>query len=139
MDDSYYSVIQLPTHGGGDGSLVALEEMSDVVPFELRRIYYIYGVKRTLRRGFHAHKNLKQLLVCVSGGCDFLLDNGLERDVIRLDSSNCGLLIKQPLWREIYNFTEDCVLVVLASEHYDTEDYLRDYKEFRKFIGSKNA
>ncbi|RME60790.1 WxcM-like domain-containing protein [Candidatus Parcubacteria bacterium] len=139
MTKSICSTIQLPAYGGNDGTLVALEEMSDIVPFELRRVYYIYGVKGTLRRGFHAHKKLKQLLVCVSGECDVLLDDGTDRDVIRLGLPNLGILIDRPIWREIFNFSNDCVLMVLASEHYDIDDYIWDYEEFKKFVRGKDV
>jgi len=122
-----------PVNGGDDGSLVALEELSDIVPFVIQRVYYIYGVKDSLRRGFHAHKKLKQVLVCVSGKCDVLLDDGSSRGVFSLDSPSRGILIEQPLWREMFNFSDDCVLLVLASEHYDPDDYIWKYKEFRKF------
>jgi len=129
------SKIILPVHGGGDGSLIALEEGSGEVPFELQRVYYIYGVKETLRRGFHAHKTLKQLLVCVSGSCDVLLDNGKGKAVFHLTKPNEGLVIRKPLWREMFNFSSDCVLMVLASEKYNPEDYIWNYDEFKAFIG----
>lgn len=129
------SLVTLPTHGGGDGILIALEENSEQVPFSLQRTYYIYGVKDTLRRGFHAHKTLKQLLVCVSGSCDVLLDNGSDSRVFHLTKPNKGLVISKPLWREMFNFSSGCVLMVLASEKYNTEDYIWDYDEFKAFVG----
>lgn len=129
----FYSEIELPSHGGGDGLLVALEQNSECVPFLMKRIYYIFDVKDTLRRGFHAHKKLKQLIVCVRGQCDLMLDNGRERTTIRMDSPVNGVLIEEPLWREMFNFSEDCVLLVLASEVYKISDYIRDYKEFQRF------
>jgi len=129
--------IELPVYGGGDGFLVALEEASGVVPFHIKRIYYIFGVQKTLRRGFHAHKELKQLLICVSGECDVMLDDGMSQETIHIDSPSKGILIEQPLWREMFNFSEDCVLIVLASEHYEPDDYIWDYREFREFLGQK--
>ena len=131
--------IALPTHGGGDGFLVALEEESEVIPFPIKRIYYIFGVKETLRRGFHAHKKLKQVLICISGECDVMLDNGVEQQIIHINSPSKGILIEQPLWREMFNFSKDCVLIVLASEHYETNDYIWDYREFREFVGQNNV
>ena len=111
------------------GSLVALETGKEV-PFDIRRVYYIYGTKEGVARGFHAHKALKQVAVCVSGSCRFVLDDGECKEEVMLDSPNYGLLIERMIWREMYDFSEDCVLMVLASEHYDEDDYIRDYDEF---------
>lgn len=127
--------ISLPIYGGEKGFLLPLEEMSAVVPFHLRRVYCIYGVGDEIRRGFHAHKKLKQLLVCVSGSCELILDDGLRREEIHLDSPAKGLLIERPLWREIAHFSHDGVLLVVASERYDPDDYIWDYEEFRRFVG----
>lgn len=96
------------------------------------RAYYIFGTKPNVERGFHAHKQLKQLCICVSGACDFVLDDGRSRETVRLDSPKKGLLLGNDIWREMKNFSCDCVLLVLASEHYDEADYIRDYDEFLK-------
>jgi len=139
ITDGICREVSFPVYGGGDGYLVALEEASDIVPFPIKRIYYIFGVKETLRRGFHAHKSLKQVLICISGECDVMLDDGSTKTTIHIDSPSKGLLIEKPLWREMFNFSKDCVLVVLASEHYEPEDYIWDYREFRRFVGQKNV
>lgn len=131
---SIIRMVELPTFGGEEGFLVPLEQNSSCVPFELKRIYYIFGVEKELRRGFHAHKKLKQLLVCVSGACNIELDDGSRREIVRLDSPSKGVLVERPLWREISGFTKDCVLVVLASEPYDTDDYIWNYDEFCRFV-----
>jgi dTDP-4-dehydrorhamnose 3,5-epimerase-like enzyme len=127
-------MVDLPTFGEQLGFLVPLEQNSTCVPFELNRIYYIFGADESVRRGFHAHKKLKQLLVCVSGACTIELDDGSHRKAIRLNSPSKGVLIETPLWREISDFTRDCVLVVLASEPYDACDYIWDYGEFCRFV-----
>jgi len=128
--------VALPVNGcEKSGRLIALEGVSETLPFDLNRVYYIYGVSGDIRRGFHAHKQLKQLLVCVSGSCEILLDNGIQKETIAMSSPDIGVLIERPLWREMYGFSSDCVLMVLASEHYDTEDYIWDYQEFLKFVG----
>lgn len=127
-----YQIINLPEHGDERGGLVALEEVSPAVPFEIRRVYYIFGTRPGVERGFHAHKKLKQLCVCVSGTCDFVLDNGRSRETVRMDSPAKGLLLGNNIWREMKNFSLDCVLLVLASEHYDEADYIRDHNEFLK-------
>lgn len=128
-----YNIINFKPKGDLSGSLISLEE--DVnIPFDIKRVYYIFDAKKDVRRGFHAHKNLKQVLVAVKGGCKILLDDGKNKSNIKLDSPNKGLLIKDVVWREMYDFSSDCVLLVLASELYDERDYLRDYDEFIKFI-----
>jgi len=129
-----FSEVNLRSHGGNDGKLISIESLTEQLPFELKRIYYIFGVKKEIRRGFHAHKKLKQLLVCVSGSCEIELDDGIQKETVVLDSPATGLLIQQPVWRELSNFSDGAVLLVLASEHYDTEDYIWDYEEFRKFV-----
>ena len=93
-------------------------------------MYYIFGTSTGIARGFHAHKNLKQVAVCVSGKCRLILDNGNVSEEIWMDSPTKGVLIKEMVWREMHDFSDDCVLLVLASEHYDEADYIRNYQEF---------
>lgn len=121
--------INFEARGDDRGSLIALESHKDV-PFDIKRVYYIFGTKQGVARGFHAHKNLKQVAVCVSGSCRFLLDNGQEKQEIVLDSPSTGLLIEGLIWREMHDFSRDCVLLVLASHRYDESDYIRDYTKF---------
>lgn len=123
-------------HGDDRGQLIALEEYNDI-PFEIKRVYYMYDTKEGVRRGFHAHKNLEQILVCVHGSCDVLLDNGREKKIISLEKPYEGLYVPNDMWREMYNFSEDAVLLVLASDIYREEDYIRDYDKFLEFIGRK--
>ena len=110
------------------GSLISLEGNKNI-PFSINRVYYIYNTK-DLPRGFHAHKHLKQILVCVSGSCKVSLDNGVEKYEYTLNNPSAGLLIENLMWREMYDFSSDCVLMVLASENYDESDYIRDYDQF---------
>jgi dTDP-4-dehydrorhamnose 3,5-epimerase-like enzyme len=119
--------------GDNRGSLISIESKIDI-PFEIKRVYYIFGNKNNVRRGFHAHKNLQQVLIAVSGSCKILLDSGQNREEILLDSPKKGLLIKNFMWREMFDFSADCVLLVLASEHYDEKDYIRDYNQFLNTI-----
>lgn len=119
--------------GDERGSMVALES-DKTVPFDIRRVYYIFGTQPDVARGFHAHKALKQVAVCVTGRCRMLLDNGKERGYVWLESATRGLLIEEMIWREIHDFSEDCVLLVLASEHYDESDYIRSYEDFIKRV-----
>lgn len=122
-----------PPLGDNRGSLVALEA-EKTVPFAIKRVYYIFATQQGVARGFHAHRNLKQVAICVTGSCRMILDNGLQREEAWLDSPTKGLLINDLVWREMYDFSEDCVLLVLASEHYDEADYIRDYDIFLQAI-----
>ena len=122
-------LIPLQTHGDERGSLIALEQDKDI-PFEIKRVYYIFNTKEGVIRGFHAHKKLKQVAIAVKGSCRFLLDDGNEKVSILLDNAAQGLLIESCIWHEMHDFSEDCILLVLASEQYDESDYIRDYEEF---------
>lgn len=122
-------------HGDERGTLVALEEMKNI-PFKIKRVYYMYDTKLGVRRGYHAHKHLKQVLICVKGSCKILLDNGHEKSELVLDTPNKGLFIESAVWREMFDFSEDAVLMVLASELYDESDYIRNYEEFIQYIDS---
>jgi len=119
--------------GDENGSLIALEENKNI-PFEIKRVYYIFDTKEGVRRGFHAHKSLEQVLICVSGSCDILLDDGEEKIVMNLKNRNEGIHIKQLIWHEMFNFSADCVLMVLASDFYYEEDYIRNYEKFLNLI-----
>lgn len=120
-------------HGDERGQLVALEEFKDI-PFEIKRVYYMYDTLEGVRRGFHAHKSLEQILICIHGSCKILLDNGTEKKVIPLEKPYEGLYVSNDMWREMFDFSPDAVLMVLASELYDEKDYIRDYDEFLRYI-----
>lgn len=127
-----------PPHGDDRGQLVAIEAQKDI-PFPVRRVYYIYDTAQGVRRGFHAHKCLEQILICVHGSCKILLDNGREKETVALDSPTEGLYIANNMWREMYDFSPDAVLLVLASQHYDESDYIRDYNAFLKFVDTRQS
>ena len=122
-----------PPHGDDRGQLVAIEAMKDL-PFAVKRVYYIYDTLPGVRRGFHAHKNLQQILICVSGSCKIHLDNGEDTAEVLLDKPNEGLYIANNMWREMYDFTPGAVLLVLASAYYDEADYIRNYDDFMKMV-----
>ena len=124
-----YQLLDFPIHGDHNGNLIALEKGKDF-PFDIHRVYYIWGTKSNVIRGKHAHKRLEQVIVCVSGRCDFILDNGKIKETVHLDNPSKGLYIKCNIWREFSNFSNDCVLLVLASDYYSESDYIRDYEEF---------
>lgn len=116
-------------HGDDRGQLVSLEEFKDI-PFQIKRVYYMYDTVSGVVRGKHAHKKLEQILVCIHGSCKIKLDNGTETKVVPLEKPYEGLYISNDMWREMYDFSPDAVLMVLASELYDESDYIRDYDEF---------
>lgn len=122
-------------HGDDRGMLIALEEFKDI-PFEIKRVFYMYKTKEGIHRGFHAHKNLEQILVCISGSCKVRLDNGCESKVVTLETPYEGLYVPTFLWREMYDFSEDAVLVVFASDYYMEEEYIRNYDEFKEMVQS---
>ena len=129
--------VELKIHGDRRGKLIALESNADI-PFEVKRIYYIYDNIKDVRRGYHAHKNLKQFLVCVNGSCTIHLDNGTDCFEISLDKPDKGLYISGLIWREMYNFAPGTVLLVMASSEYDENDYIRSYKEFVKICNESS-
>lgn len=133
--------IQLQTHGDERGSLIALEQEKNI-PFEIKRVYYMFNTTEGVRRGYHAHQQLKQVVIAVRGSCRFLLDDGKEKISIFLDNPAQGLLIESCMWREMYDFSDDCVLMVLADRLYDESDYIRDYNDFLnliKMVDKKNG
>lgn len=115
------------------GKLSFIEAQRDC-PFEIKRIYYIYGEPEGTHRGFHAHKSLKQLLFCPYGSIEILLNNGKKEKRILLDQPEKGLYIYSCLWREMFWQRDNSVLCVLASEYYDESDYIRDYDSFLQYI-----
>ena len=111
------------------GGLVPVEAENDI-PFDIKRVYYIFEVKDGVRRGFHSHRNLEQALICVHGSVKILVKTPYEEDNILLDDPTRALYIGPMVWREMYDFSPDAVLLVLASEHYTESDYIRDYDKY---------
>lgn len=126
------------THGDKRGQLVALEELKDI-PFKIKRVYYMYDTGTDVTRGFHAHKALEQILICINGSCKVRIDNGFEKKVVPLEKPYEGLYVANNMWREMFDFSPDAVLWVLASELYDENDYIRDYDEFLKFVNNSEG
>ncbi len=121
------------TNKNDTGSLTFLEAMRDI-PFMVKRIYYIYDIAKEARRGFHAHKELEQYLICIHGECTILLDDGSEVREVNLNSPSEGLYVGPGMWREMHAFSHGAVLLVLASEYYDENDYIRKYQDFCNYI-----
>ncbi len=125
-------------HGDDRGQLVALEAYRDI-PFHAKRVYFIYDMAEGVSRGYHAHKKLEQILVCIHGHCKIRLDNGLEQRIVTLDKPDEGLYISNAMWREMFDFSPGAVLMVLASEMYDESDYIRDYNEFLEYVKGQGS
>lgn len=113
------------------GSLTAVE-CGKEIPFDVKRVYYIYDAPDGVRRGFHSHLNLHQILICVHGSVKILTKTPYEEQITELSQPNQGLYIGPMIWREMYDFSEGAVLLVLASELYDESDYIRDYSKYEK-------
>lgn len=113
------------------GHLTPIEEMSDV-PFEIKRVYYLTRVPENTSRGYHSHKELEQILICLNGNIKIRITDGKTEDVIVLSNPAEGLYIGPMIWREMYDFSPGSVLLVLASEHYNESDYIRNYDEYIK-------
>lgn len=117
--------------GDDRGSLIAIEiGVENSVPFNIKRVYYLYHTALGVSRGHHAHRKLDQVAICVAGKCRMVLDDGAVREEAWMDSPERGLLLKRMVWHDMHDFSEDCVLLVLASEHYEENDYIRSYAEF---------
>lgn len=125
--------VELPDLGDERGSLVVAENNKNI-PFDVKRFYYIYNVKPDVPRGFHAHRELMQLAFCVKGSFKMVMDNGIDKQEVYIDQPNKGLIIPPLVWHEMHNFSEDCIMLILASDYYDENDYIRDYDNFIKEI-----
>ena len=126
-------IIDIRKYSDNRGYLSVIEGGLDI-PFEIKRIYYLYLVPEAAR-GAHAHKSLQQLLIATSGSVDVIMDDGTSTQTFHLDRPWKGLLIPPGLWRDLENFSGGAVLMCLASEQYDPEDYIRDYNEFKAYKG----
>ncbi len=128
------TLITIPTIEDYRGNIAVIE--NDVLPFDIKRVYYLYDVPSSASRGGHAHKNLQQVLVALSGSFDVILKNGSETQIVTLNKPNRGLLIRSSVWRELENFSSGAVCMVMASEVFDEDDYIRDYDEFVKYVNA---
>jgi hypothetical protein len=128
-----WSLSRLSVRSDVRGNLVAIEGGRDA-PFVINRVYYLYGLSPETERGFHAHQKLQQLAIAVSGSCTFVLDDGKVREEIRLERPDVALYIGAMTWREMRDFSPDCVVLVLASEFFDETDYIREHGEFLRQV-----
>jgi len=119
-------IIEFQKHDDERGSLVVAEHQKEI-PFLIKRVYYLYGSDPKTRRGYHSHKKLEQIYIAINGKCKVMLSDGKDNKIVELDKKEQGLYIGHNVWREIFDFSDDAVLLVLASEKYEESDYIRDY------------
>lgn len=135
MTESYLNrhaqLIELPKIKDPRGNISIVEK--NIIPFDFKRVYYLYDVPSGATRGGHAHKTQLEFLIALTGSFDVVLNDGIEQVKIHLNRPNIGLLIRQGIWRELENFSSGSVCLVLASEVYDESDYIRDFDTFRLF------
>ena len=130
-------ILEFSDLGDERGNLVVVEGSGFDIPFEIKRVFYIYGSDAEVIRGRHANRRTEFVMINVSGKSKVKVDNGYEQKVIELDRPRMGLYLKTMVWKDMYDFSEDSVLLVLASEHYDAEEYIRDYDEYIHEVTSK--
>lgn len=131
---NHCKLIELPRINDTRGNLSFIEG-GNHIPFDIKRVYYLYDVPGGAERGGHAHKGLHQLIIAMSGSFDVVLDDGREKKRVHLNRSYNGLYVCPMMWRELDNFSSGSVCIVLASEHYDESDYIRNHEEFIALAG----
>jgi len=127
-----YKLIDIPKINNTKGNIGVIE--NDTIPFDVKRVYYLFDVPSGAKRGGHAHKKLKQVLIAISGSFDVVLKNGKSKEIISLNRPDKGLLIENNIWRELENFSSGSVCLVLASEEFSENDYIRSYKDYLSII-----
>ena len=135
MDSDVCHLIQFGKNLDQSGSLVFMQENKEI-PFKIKRVYYLFGVPSSGKRGTHAHKDLRQVLIALSGRFEVIVDNGYVKDSYLLANPREGLYVGAKVWRELKNFSSDAICLVLASALYDPSDYIRDYDAFLSEIKS---
>ena len=113
------------------GYLVSLQSNKNI-PFEIKRTYFVYDISMDDTRGKHAHRKLRQVLICAKGRCKVRFDDNNEKKTVELDGPGKGVVIEPMIWHEMYDFSPDCLLIGLANDFYDESDYIRNYEEYRR-------
>lgn len=127
-----YKIIDIPKINNAKGNIGVVE--NDTIPFDVKRVYYLFDVPSGANRGGHAHKKLKQVILAISGSFDVVLKDGKSKEIITLNRPDKGLLIENNIWRELENFSSGSVCLVLASEEFSEADYIRNYKDYLSFL-----
>ena len=134
-----YKLLTFHRFGDERGSLVALEGEHNI-PFDVKRVFYIFGTKdRSVTRGCHANLYSSFAMVMLKGSCNVLIDDGEHKEDVRLENPTQGLYIGKMLWKEMYNFSDNSVMAVLSDQHYNKDEYIRDYNEYLKIIKTAAA
>ena len=136
MKNKKHYLFEIEPFSDEDGYLVVIEEEKQI-PFKIRRIFYEYGVEGTSIRGKHANKNSRFCLISVSGSCDVVVEDGVNKTVYKLDRPNQVLFLDKMIWKTMTNFSRDCVLLVLSDCLYDKNEYIRDFSEYIKLQNGK--
>lgn len=131
-----YKVYTLKNFGDDRGSLIPIEEGNNV-KFKVKRVFYIYGTSNDVRRGIHANKDSQFLMVVISGSCKVLVDDGFKREVIELNQPNQALYLDKMVWKEMYDFSKNAILLVISNQKYNENEYIRDYDEFVRMVMKK--
>jgi hypothetical protein len=124
-----YEILEFPQLGDERGQLVVVEELKEI-PFKMKRLFYIYGTKGDVARGQHANRRSQFVLINLMGSCKVMVDDGQKNDVIVLDKPHTGVYLNSMVWKEMFDFSSDSILLVLASELYDKSEYISDYDKF---------
>lgn len=132
---SLIELIDFKSLGDGRGELFSIEGNQNI-PFAIKRVYYMFGMQSELPRGFHAHKELQQVAICIKGSCKLVMDDGTTKEQVLIGKPSTGIVIDKLIWHEMHDFSEDCILMVIASNSYDESDYLRSYDDFLNFVGN---
>lgn len=131
-----YKILKFPQLGDERGHLVVVEGNKDI-PFDIKRIFYIYGSDKDVVRGQHANRLSEFTLINISGRCDVFVDDGRNQETIILDKPHQGIYLNKMVWKNMFNFSKDAILLVLSNEYYNSKEYIRDYEEFKKIIREK--
>lgn len=126
-----YKMLSFLQLGDDRGHLVVVEGMKDI-PFEIKRMFYIYGTKSDVIRGQHANRNSEFVLINLAGSCKIKVDDGKNIETIILDKAHEGIYLDKMVWKDMYDFSKDSILLVLSNYSYDSQEYVRDYNEFKK-------
>ena len=138
MNVGQCKLISFPTFSNPDGDLSVVES-NQHIPFKIKRIYYLHNIPTGAKRGVHAHQKLQQFIIAITGSFTIVIDDGTNKQTLTLNDPKKGLYVSPLIWREITEFSKGAVLMVLASEHYNPEDYFHEYSDFIQHLKSIKA